>query len=251
MIGAGDVALSRIVHLIRAHAKITVVAGDAPLNPEISKLHAEGHIYRLLERKYVPSDLQLYETGPHPFLYSDLKDSSEHHAEIQNKVDNEVFACVNCCIDDYELSTQIYYQAKYLRLPVNIADKPPMCDFYFGSMFNQDALQIMISTNGKLPRLSKLIKDQIARQFEGKDLNRAVDNLGLIRERLRKLVVVDEDLVSIDTRMNWIKSLTDFFDVDQWSRLSLTTEAVDKHIISCFPGFPPQNYDDFTKMLSE
>lgn len=244
-------ALSRIVHLIRADANITVVAGDAAVHPEIAKLNAEGHIYRLLERNYVSSDLQMYEKALVNFQYEHLENSSKHYAEIQHQVDNEIFACVCCCIDDYELSTQIYYQSKYLRLPVNIADKPPMCDFYFGSMFNQDALQIMISTNGKLPRLSKLIKDQIARQFEGKDLNKAVENLGLIRERLRKLVVVDEDLISIDTRMSWIKKLTDFFDVDQWSRLSLTTEKVDKCIISCFPDFPTNDYEEFKRMVLE
>lgn len=111
-----------------------------------------------------------------------------------------------CCIDDYSLSTKIYYQCKVLRLPVNIADKPPLCDFYFGSMINQDNLQIMISTNGKSPRLSKLIKDNIAREFKGVDINNAIENLGLIRSRLRELILIDDDLVTIDTRMSWIKA---------------------------------------------
>jgi len=170
-------------------------------------------------------------------------------------VKNEVFANVCCCIDDYELSTKIYYQCKFLRLPVNIADKPPLCDFYFGSMFNQDNLQIMISTNGKSPRLLKLIKDNIAKQFEGIDLNKAVENLGLIRARLRETVVIDDDLVSIDTRMTWIKKLTDFFTLRQWSDLELVHgdndrfERVDK-IIKYFPEYPPQDYDSFRLAIS-
>lgn len=259
VIGGGDVALSRIHHLIRAQAKITVIGGisEAGINPEIVRLYKEGHILRLEERNYESTDLTMYETskillaGQNPVLHDLI--STKHYSEIDEQVKNEVFATVCCCIDDYELSTRIYYQCKFLRLPVNIADKPPMCDFYFGSMFNQDNLQIMISTNGKSPRLLKLIKDNIAKQFEGIDLNKAVENLGLIRSRLRETVVIDNDLVSIDTRMSWIKKLTDFFTLSQWSSLQLI-EGDDKYhrvdkIIKYFPDYPPQEFEQFKLVL--
>lgn len=255
VIGGGDVALSRIHHLIRAQAKITVIGGTSEkgINADILQLNKEGHIYKLLERDYESSDLTMYEKskldfGEKSFIHDLI--GSKHYAEIDHQVKNEVFANVCCCIDDYELSTKIYYQCKFLRLPVNIADKPPLCDFYFGSMFNQDNLQIMISTNGKSPRLLKLIKDNIAKQFEGIDMNKAVENLGLIRSRLRETIVIDDDLVSIDTRMTWIKKLTDFFTLRQWSDLELVHgdndrfEKVDK-IIKYFPEYPPQDYDSF------
>ena len=108
-----------------------------------------------------------------------------------------------------------------MRLPVNIADKPNLCDFYFGSMINQDNLQIMISTNGKSPRLSRMIKENIAKEFENVDLNKAIENLGLIRSRLREMILIDDDLMTIDTRMTWIKNLTDFFSLKEWSELDL------------------------------
>jgi len=63
VIGGGDVALSRIHHLIRAQAKITVIGGTSEkgINAEILQLNKEGHIYKLLERDYESSDLTMYE----------------------------------------------------------------------------------------------------------------------------------------------------------------------------------------------
>ncbi|ODV79375.1 siroheme synthase middle domains-like protein [Suhomyces tanzawaensis NRRL Y-17324] len=260
VIGSGEVALSRILHLIRAQAKITVVAGSRDIHPEIVALHEKRQLFKLIRREYQTPDLTIYENIHHTIADIDTI-GPENYAQIDHQVKNETFAIVCCCIDDYELSTNIYYQCKYLRLPVNIADKPPMCDFYFGSMFNQENLQIMISTNGKSPRLSKLIKDNIAKEFEGIDLNHAVENLGLIRSRLRETIVIDDDLVSIDTRMNWIKTLTDFFSLKQWSEVDLIPASsappydnrfryVD-NIIKYFPDFPPKDYDEFVKVVCE
>jgi precorrin-2 dehydrogenase/sirohydrochlorin ferrochelatase len=261
VIGSGEVALSRILHLIRANAKITVITGSSKeIHPEITKLNGEGSIHRLLERDYLSSDLTIYENIHNSVADFELIEPC-HYNQIEQQVKNEIFAIVCCCVDDYELSTKIYYQCKFLRLPVNIADKPPLCDFYFGSMFNQDNLQIMISTNGKSPRLSKLIKDNIAKEFEGIDMNHAVENLGLIRSRLRELILVDDDLITIDTRMNWIKTLTDFFSLKQWSELVLVPPSsappfdnrymyIDK-IIKYFPEYPPKDFEEFKKAINE
>ncbi|CAH2354237.1 siroheme biosynthesis protein Met8p [[Candida] railenensis] len=249
VIGGGDVALSRVHHMIKAEASITVVTGTGNVHPEIIELHSKGLIYQLLERDFRTEDLSMYEKpsnlNPQLVKVSEILSASQFE-EIRQAVQDQVFAVVCCCIDDYDLSTQIYYQCKFLRLPVNIADKPPMCDFYFGSMYNQDNLQIMISTNGMSPRLSKLIKDNIARQFDGIDLNRAIENLGLLRARLRALVITKDDLTSIDERMQWIKSVTDYFSIRQWSELELSEGNADA-IVRLYPSFPPREYDWWVK----
>lgn len=240
VIGSGEVALSRVHHLLYAHAKITVVTGQGNVHPGILSLHKEGKIHNLLERNYDPSDLTMYES-------ESVNDALDHET-IALFVQDQMIAVVCCCIDDYELSTQIYYQCKVRRLPVNIADKPPLCDFYFGSMFNQDNLQIMISTNGKSPRLLRMVKDTIARNFEGIDVNKAVENLGKVRLGLRAKVIQDDDLSSIEIRMKWIKDLTDMFSISQWCRLDLTDDNV-ANIILYFPDFPPSNYDQFVNTI--
>lgn len=262
VIGAGEVALSRVHHLIRANARITVITGAAKTHPEIQKLHEEGKIYSLLERNYKTEDLTLYEKISN--LIIDVGSiTPAMYPQLDNMVKNEEFAIVCCCIDDYELSTQIYYQCKYLRIPVNIADKPPLCDYYFGSMFNQENLQIMVSTNGKSPRLSKLIKDNIAKEFKDIDLNKAVENLGLIRSRLRSKMAADllddNDLTNIEVRMTWIKTLTDFFSLKQWSEITLIPPSskppfdnrfqyIDR-IIKYFPDYPPNDFEEFKRVI--
>ncbi|QFZ30255.1 putative siroheme biosynthesis protein [Clavispora lusitaniae] len=245
VIGGGDVGLSRVEHMLRANAKVTVVTGGK-VHPKLKTLSEEGKLYKLLERDYTPSDLTMYENAHLDKMeYQDI--GEEQYGMIDDMVKNNQFACVCCCIDDPAQSTKVYYQCKWLRIPVNIADKPPMCDFYFGSMFNQDALQIMISTNGKSPRLSKMIKDDIAKQFAGLNLNEAVDNLGRIRARLRE-ELPEDDLDTIDARMQWIKTLTDFFSLRQWSQLELTEQNIDR-IVEAYPQHPPKNYEAFQEFL--
>ncbi|CAI5758286.1 unnamed protein product [Candida verbasci] len=259
VIGGGDVALSRILHLIRANAKITIITGSSYIHPEISQLNEQGKIYKLYQRDYKNSDLTMYENINRNLDLDSINESN--YKSITQSVFNEVFDIVCCCIDDYKLSELIYYQCKYLRLPVNIADKPTLCDFYFGSMINQDNLQIMISTNGKSPRLSRMIKDEIAKEFENIDLNKAIDNLGLIRSRLREMKLINDDLVTIDTRMTWIKTLTDFFTLKQWSELDLIPPSskppydnrfkyID-NIINYFPDYPPKDYQEFKEKILE
>ena len=65
-------------------------------------------------------------------------------------------------IDDPVASKQIYYYCKEQRISANISDVPPLCDFYFGSVHRDGPLQIMVSTNGKGPRLAALIRQRIA-----------------------------------------------------------------------------------------
>lgn len=247
VIGGGEVGLSRVHHLIRANARITVVTGGNP-HPELVELNEKGKIHKFLEREYESGDLTMYEqlTKVDVESYHDIDES--HYQHIAEAVGDQQYACVCCCIDDPVLSTKIYYQCKYLRIPVNIADKPPLCDFYFGSMFNQDALQIMISTNGKLPRLLKMIKDDIARQFANVKLSDAVDNLGAIRARLRAKKLPDDSLATIDARMQWIKKLTDFFSLKQWSVLEMDESAVEK-VVDTYPEFPPLGYEEFKKFI--
>lgn len=258
VIGSGDVALSRIQHLITAQAKITVITGSGKIHPKILQLNEQGNIFNLIQRDYQSNDLTLYENINSKVSDLDLV-TEDNYKFIDQQVFAEIFAVVCCCIDDYELSTKIYYQCKYLRLPVNIADKPNLCDFYFGSMINQDNLQIMISTNGKSPRLSKIIKDNIAKEFENVDLNKAIENLGMIRSRLREMILVDDDLITIDTRMTWIKNLTDFFSLKQWSELDLippsSTPPNDNrfqyvdNIINFFPDYPPKDFETFKETV--
>lgn len=244
VIGGGDVALSRIHHLIIAGAKITVVSGEGHVHPEIDQLYKEGMISKLEKRKYQSDDLKMYEKDMEMTNMEEL-----NYEAIEDCIHNQRFETVCCCIDDHELSTKIYYQCKLLRINANIADKPPLCDFYFGSMINKDSLQIMISTNGKSPRMLKLIKDTISKQFDDVDLNKAIENLNMIRGTLRQSKLPENDVETIETRMSWIKLVTDKYSIRQWSSLDVTEENV-KEIVDYYPEYPGE-FEEVEKMLKK
>ncbi|KAK6460430.1 putative NAD(P)-binding-domain-containing protein [Scheffersomyces coipomensis] len=190
VIGSGDVALSRINHLIIAQAKISVITGSGHIHPTILQLNDQHQFEHFITRDYQSSDLSmLKKTSTHEFNLDDIN-NEEVYNQISHNFNHERFEIICCCIDDYQLSTQIYYQCKYLHLNCNIADKPLLCDFYFGSMINEQNFQILISTNGKSPRFSKILKDLIYKgindNVEG-DLNFAIENLGNLRLKLRQL----------------------------------------------------------------
>lgn len=250
VIGSGDVALSRIHHLIIAQAKITVITGTSKIHPEITKLADEGAIFKIITRDYQVEDLEMYKPPKHEGVDHLKLDSlgDDDYQKIDDYIKNHRFEVVCCCIDDHDLSTKVYYQCKLVGINANIADKPHLCDFYFGSMINKDNLQIMISTNGKSPRLLKIIKDIINKEIKDINLNKAIENLNLIRYQLRALKLPETDVNTIELRMNWIKTLTDFFSIKQWSELDITDENVNK-VIDTYPQFPPTDYSEFKQLL--
>jgi precorrin-2 dehydrogenase/sirohydrochlorin ferrochelatase len=89
-------------------------------------------------------------------------------------------------VDDPEASTQIWKLCKERKIAANIADVPPECDFYFGSVHRDGPLQIMVSTNGKGPRLANIVRRQIAESLP-KNTGEAISKVGKLRQMLRKV----------------------------------------------------------------
>ena len=87
--------------------------------------------------------------------------------------------------DSPTLSTAIHRQCAALRIPCNVADVPPECDFFFGSVHRDGPVQIMVSTNGKGPRLASTIRKFIAGCLP-QGAGRAVEAMGELRGRLRE-----------------------------------------------------------------
>ncbi|KAK1907534.1 hypothetical protein P3342_005861 [Pyrenophora teres f. teres] len=130
VVGGGEVAAGRIVNVLNADAKITLVSPREGLNDEVAYRIDQGQV-DYVDRKFEPSDL--------------------------DGVDMVLTA-----VDDPEASSQIYKLCKERRIAANIADVPPECDFYFGSVHRDGPLQIMVSTNGNGPKLANIVRRQIA-----------------------------------------------------------------------------------------
>lgn len=119
-------------------------------------------------------------------------------------------------IDDPEASTQIWQLCKERRIAANIADVPPECDFYFGSVHRDGPLQIMVSTNGKGPRLAASIRKQIAANLP-KNAGAAVDKVGKLRGMLRKIEPGPE---AVGSRMGWMIKVSDAYSWEAFCDLT-------------------------------
>jgi precorrin-2 dehydrogenase/sirohydrochlorin ferrochelatase len=124
-------------------------------------------------------------------------------------------------VDDAAASTQIWKLCKEHRIPANIADVPSECDFYFGSVHRDGPLQIMVSTNGKGPRLAASIRKWIGNQLP-KGVGNAIERVGELRVKLRHMVPNPEDGPK---RMRWMTKVSDAYSWDDMC--ALTDEDMD------------------------
>lgn len=185
VIGGGDVAAGRIVNVLNADAKVTVVSPREGLNNEVAFRIKQKQV-EYIDRKFEPSDL----------------DGAD---------------MVLTAVDDPEASTQIYKLCHERRIPANIADVPPECDFYFGSVHRDGPLQIMVSTNGNGPKLANIVRKQIAAGLP-ENIGAAVQKVGALRRKLRKVASTIEEGPK---RMQWMSkvcetwSLEDLCEMDE------------------------------------
>lgn len=121
-------------------------------------------------------------------------------------------------LDDPVLSKHIYQLAKKQKMNINVADVPPLCDFYFGSVIRRGPLQVMISTNGKGPRLANRIRRQIEAGLPD-NVGEAIENIGELRKELRKKASGSE-AATVKRRMEWMVRVTDSWTLDELAAMT-------------------------------
>jgi precorrin-2 dehydrogenase/sirohydrochlorin ferrochelatase len=82
------------------------------------------------------------------------------------------------------VSSIVHADCKEANILVNVADNPPLCDFYLGSVVKKGDLKVAISTNGKSPTFAKRFRE-ILEQVLPESLQETLDNLQLLRNRLK------------------------------------------------------------------
>jgi precorrin-2 dehydrogenase / sirohydrochlorin ferrochelatase len=198
LVGGGQVAVGRLTNLLQADALVTIIAPSDSMHPEI--------LYRISED----------ETAKTRITWVDRK-----YAGASDLMGDT--AMVLTAINDHEESLRIWGDAKAAKIPVNVADVPPNCDFYFGSLVRRGPLQIMISTNGRGPKLASLVKDKIEGALPD-HIGAAIENTGKLRVRLRERVPgVGGELGQ--RRMKWVTNVCEAWSFAQLG--SLEDEEID------------------------
>ncbi len=171
IVGGGNVGLEKLEALIKndPKARVTVVAPF--ISDQIKAMAEESEHIILKQRK---------------FRFSDL-----HHADI-----------ALLATDDPGLHREIKGRAKLLKVIVNVADTPSLCDFYLGSTVKRGDLKLGISTNGQSPTFAKRFRQALEASLP-EETNDLLGNLRIIRdhlsgnfsEKVQKLNLITKSLV--------------------------------------------------------
>ena len=190
IVGGGEVAAGRIENILVADARITLIAPRSGLHPQTRAYIAATPRITHHDRTFA---------GPHDLDGVDM---------------------VLTAIDDVDTSREICALSRARRIPTNVADIPPSCDFYFGSQLRRLPLQIMVSTNGRGPRLAHLIRTKIEDCLPD-GVESAIERVGDLRGKLRERAPgVGGDLGK--KRMGWMSDVCNTWELDD---LALLDEA--------------------------
>jgi len=201
-----QVAAGRILNLLNADARVSVVCPRSGLNSEVLHRINNGQAQHI-DRVFLPLDLE----------------------------PSKNVAMVLTAIDDPIASTRIWKYCKKMKVPVNIADVPPECDFYFGSVHRDGPLQIMVSTNGNGPRLAANVRKQIGETLP-QGIGESIRKVGMLRRKLRQ-AAPGKGTEDISKRMTWMSEVCDKWSVDDFNAMD---DEDMRHLIQYYePGTVP------------
>jgi precorrin-2 dehydrogenase/sirohydrochlorin ferrochelatase len=158
VIGAGNLAESKIESLRAAEAQVTVIAPWAC--SAVAELAAAGEV-NWHQRCYEPGDV-----AEGTFL-------------------------VVTATDVPAVNRAVYLEATSKAILCNAVDDPPYCDFYFPSIVRRGDLQIAISTAGDSPALAQRLRKELNAALPP-DMGLWLKELGNLRREVLQLEPLNE-----------------------------------------------------------
>jgi precorrin-2 dehydrogenase/sirohydrochlorin ferrochelatase len=124
IVGGGNIAYEKLVHLLDFTCNISVIA------LEFSELMLER-----MDQVNISYEQRAYEAG-------DIKE----------------YAIVIVAVDDIPLQAEIFQESKQYKCLCNAVDSVEYCDFIFPSYVKKDDLIVAISTSGASPAVAKHLR---------------------------------------------------------------------------------------------
>jgi siroheme synthase-like protein len=94
--------------------------------------------------------------------------------------------------DDQRVNEQIAADCRRLRIPVNVVDVTPLCEFIVPAIVEKGSVQIAVSTGGKSPALARTLKEDLQR-LVGPEYAEVNDLLGTLRDDAKRVLPTDVD----------------------------------------------------------
>lgn len=157
VVGAGNIAESKIESLLTAEAKVRVIAPEAL--PRVRGWAEAGEI-AWEQRPYRAGDLA------------------------------GAFLCVAGTATP-AVNRAVFAEATERDVLCNAVDDPPFCDFYFPSVVRRGELQIAISTAGESPALAQRLRKELNAQLPT-DLGEWLMELGRLRREVTAVEPIGE-----------------------------------------------------------
>ena len=153
IVGGGYVGLEKITAVLDNSPEATVTLVSPEIRQEIREVAAGNERLSLIERVFEDGDL----------AEKDL---------------------VIVATNDKEENKRIKSVARAKHILCNVADTPPLCDFYLSSVVRKGNLKVAISTNGMSPTMAKRLKEVLNEALPD-NLETAMQQLKAVRDMLK------------------------------------------------------------------
>lgn len=161
VVGGGAVARRKVELLLRAGARVAVVAPK--IEPALAEQARQGSI------RHIGAVFD-------PGLLSSLPQAGHGG-----------FALVVSATEKKEVNRQVAAAAKLQGVPVNVVDDPELCSFIFPAMVDRSPVIVAVSSGGKAPVLARLLKARLESLLPPA-YGRLAELAGAYREQVKTLL---------------------------------------------------------------
>lgn len=158
IIGGGNVCARKAETMLRYGARVTIVSPE--FTDEIEQWARDG-VVTIRRKRYEDGDL-------------------------------EGASIVIASTDEQSVNEQIAADCRRRRIPVNVVDVTPLCEFIVPAIVESGSIQIAVSTGGKSPALARTLKEDLQRMV-GTEYAEVNDLLGSLRDSAKSVLPTDTD----------------------------------------------------------
>ena len=94
--------------------------------------------------------------------------------------------------DDTRVNEQVAADCRARKIPVNVVDVTPLCEFIVPAIVENGSVHVAISSEGKSPALARTLKEDIQRML-GTEYAEVNEALGSLRDSAKKVLPTDVD----------------------------------------------------------